>query len=474
MQLVNASNSVVGSTATDANGTFSFTGIGPGTFTIREVVQTGWTQTATPVPPGTYTFTASSGTNITGKTFGDVFQYISISGTVYDDANGDATQNNGEPGLQGWTVQLVGGGNTVVGTATTDANGNYTIPNVGAGTYSLREVLQAGYAQTMPATPGGYTVTPNGSVNITGENFGNFQTVSVSGNVFNDLNGDAIQNNNDPGLQGWTVQVVNASNAVVGSATTDASGNYTITGIGPGTMTVREVAQYGWLQTAPTPVPPGTYTFTATEGVNLTGETFGNIFQFASISGTVYNDLNGNAFQDNNDPGLQGWTVQLVDGSNAVIGSAITDVNGNYTISNVGLATYTLREVSQAGYLQPRPPCQERTRLPPVPRQHHGRIFRELSARLVQRKSVQRSQRRRGPEQWRTGRAGLDRAIGQRQQYRRRLDHDRCQRQLLIYGRRTRRMDSSRSRTSRLATDESHAGSARHVHGYGYQRNESQ
>ena len=183
--------------------------------------------------------------------------------------------------------------------------------------------------------------------------------------MFNDLNGDAVQDNSEPNLQGWTVQLVNAGGAIVGSATTDANGNYTITGVGPGTMTLREVVQAGWIQAAPTPVPPGTYTFTTTSGTNITGKTFGNAFQYVSISGTVYNDLNGNAVQNNGEPGLGGWTVQLVGSGNNVVGTAITGANGSYTISNVGTGTYTLREVLQTGYIRPRRRPPALTRSPP-------------------------------------------------------------------------------------------------------------
>ena len=356
VQVVDASDTVVGSATTDATGNYEIDGIGPGTMTIREVTQAGWAQTApTPVPPGNYTITTTSGVDFTGEDFGN-FQTVSVTGNVSNDLNGNAAADAGEPGLQGWTVQVVDATDTVVGSATTDATGNYEIDGIGPGTMTVREVAQAGWTQTAPAPvpPGTYTFTTSSGTNVSGEAFGNFQNVSVTGNVFNDLNGNAAADAGEPGLQGWTVQVVNASNAVVGSATTDATGNYEIDGIGPGTMTVREVAQAGWTQTAPAPVPPGTYTFTTSSGTNLAGETFGN-FQNVSVTGNVFNDLNGNAAQNAGEPGLQGWTVQVVNASNAVVGSATTDATGNYTIPGIGPGTLTVREVAQAGWTQTAP-----------------------------------------------------------------------------------------------------------------------
>src|SRR5439155_15102423 len=59
-------------TKTDANGNYSFLNIGPGTYYVREVPQTGWNQTApTPIPPGKYTVTVSYGTVVTGLDFGN-------------------------------------------------------------------------------------------------------------------------------------------------------------------------------------------------------------------------------------------------------------------------------------------------------------------------------------------------------------------------------------------------------------------
>jgi Ca2+-binding RTX toxin-like protein len=71
---------------------------------------------------------------------------------------------------------------------------------------------------------------------------------------FNDLNGDGIQNNGEPGLQNWTFQVSAnqvSANCVGGTLITDANGN--VCGdFFAGTYTVVEQAQSGWTATTPT------------------------------------------------------------------------------------------------------------------------------------------------------------------------------------------------------------------------------
>ena len=94
--------------------------------------------------------------------------------------------------------------------------------------------------------------------------FGNFQNITISGEKFNDLTGDGVQDAGDPGLPGWTIDLLDASGAIVATTVTDADGNYSFPDVGPGTYTVQEELQSGWIQTFP--APPGTYTVTATSG----------------------------------------------------------------------------------------------------------------------------------------------------------------------------------------------------------------
>ena len=100
-------------------------------------------------------------------------------------------------------------------------------------------------------------------------------TGAVSGVVYNDLNDDGVQDNGEGGLQNWVVQLYNGSTLVATSSPTDSNGNYSISGVAPGTYTLREVPQTGYTQTAP--AAPGTFSVTITAGGSVTGDNFGNI-----------------------------------------------------------------------------------------------------------------------------------------------------------------------------------------------------
>jgi SdrD B-like domain/PEP-CTERM motif len=99
------------------------------------------------------------------------FTNVNISGTVFNDLNGNGSQGPGETGLTGWTVFLAGTGFSAV----SGANGAFLISGVGPGTFTLQEQLQAGYQQTAPALPGTFVFTTSSGVDIPNENFGNQQ-----------------------------------------------------------------------------------------------------------------------------------------------------------------------------------------------------------------------------------------------------------------------------------------------------------
>lgn len=101
----------------------------------------------------------------------------SISGQVFLDANGNRAKDSSEPGLAGWTVFLdtIANGTLDPGepNVMTDPTGNYTFSGLSPGTYTVAEVLQGGFRETLPDAPGTYSVTVAASEQISGKDFGN-------------------------------------------------------------------------------------------------------------------------------------------------------------------------------------------------------------------------------------------------------------------------------------------------------------
>ncbi|MHB1558117.1 MAG: SdrD B-like domain-containing protein, partial [Isosphaeraceae bacterium] len=334
----NGSNTPLASATTDSQGHYSFANLGPGTYTITVVGQSGYVLSSA---SASYQVTAASGQNLTTEDFGE-FKTVTLSGEVYDDANGNGQLNNGESGLTSWTVDLVNSANAVV-TATTDVNGHFSFTGVGPGSYTIRAVLNSGYISSGVSS---YNLTTTSGLNVQGLNLGEYLAATLHGQVFNDLTGSGTFAAGDPGLSGWTLHLLNGSGQTVGTAITDSSGDYTFTGVGAGTFTVQEVVNGGFVQTT----APASYSVTPSQGQTIANLNFGD-FQTVTLGGRVYDDLNGNGVQDTGETGLSGWTVDLLNASGQTVSHASTDANGDYSFTDVGPGTYTVQEVVQAGYI---------------------------------------------------------------------------------------------------------------------------
>jgi hypothetical protein len=184
-------------------------------------------------------------------------------------------------------------------------------------------------------------------------------TGSVAGTLFNDLDGDGVKDSNEVGLAGWRVYLDANGNGVLdtGETTllTDASGNYRFTGLAAGSYRVRQILPSGWRRTLPS---SGVYSLTLAAGQALTGKNFGNT-QRVLISGTVYNDANGNGARDTGESGLSGWRVFLDRDNDGILDagerSILTDSSGNWSFKDLSAGTYLLRVVQQSGWKRTAP-----------------------------------------------------------------------------------------------------------------------
>ncbi len=331
---------------TDANGfyQFSFAPNETGSWTVGEVNQAGWTQTA-PVS-ATYAVAVNSGTAEINKNFGN-FKNFNVYVCKYVDGNGDGSvaYDSFYNGEGGWPIVL----NDVTHYTT---NGCAEFTDLGPGSYTLNEGSKVGWIQTNPQ--GGYEF--NGASGFDPEYiFANFQLGSVSGHKFEDMNGNGkFDLGTDLPKSDVTIKLWH-DGEVVATDVTDENGAYSFTGLKAGDYTVSENPLAGWIQTYP--ALPGTYAFTISSGTVLTDYDFGN-FKQTSISGMKFNDVNGNGVKDQGENGLAGWTIKLFalnDGQYVSQSQTVTDDAGNYSFNALTPGTYSLSETNQDGWTQTYP-----------------------------------------------------------------------------------------------------------------------
>ena len=205
----------------------SATGTNDGTITVNYTANPGVART------GTITVTAPSANNSPQTVEVRQAAYISLSGTVWHDINGDGvrqkTGDEAEPLLPGITVQCANltGGIFTTQTTQTDEEGNYRfVDSITSGQHIISVIGLTGIAITKPQQPY-YDINLTAGQQRTGLDFGVRLPASISGTVWNDLDCDGEQDTGEPGLDGWNVWVkYNNMDDVKFVEFTDENGNY--------------------------------------------------------------------------------------------------------------------------------------------------------------------------------------------------------------------------------------------------------
>lgn len=178
------------------------------------------------------------------------------------------------------------------------------------------------------------------------------QTSSVSGTVFSDLYNDGNLDAGDPGIAGVVVYATTTPGAPFQSndpsATTNASGAYTISGLAVGTTYyIYEVTPAGYSNNSG-------FNYTPQAGYVGVNDNFANVPP-SYVTGNVFFDSNGNGVLDNGEAGIAGVTIFA---STSPTGryqagdqTAVTDANGNYSLNGLKVGTtYYIYEINPAGY----------------------------------------------------------------------------------------------------------------------------
>jgi hypothetical protein len=290
-----------------------------------------------------------------------------VGGIKFEDLNANGARDPGEPPLPGVTISLAPSAGGAPQTAATDASGNFLFTNVAAGDYVLSETVPAGFTQTAPASGTiALTLPANGSsLDSVFGNFAGVLTGTISGTKFNDVNGNGVRDTGEPGTGGVTIQLVTFTSCVpppsppgglpvTASTITAADGSFTFNDVPLACYLVNEVLPPGFQQTFPP--APGFQFVNLTLEHSVTGLLFGNHALSATISGTTFNDANGNGLFDAGEAGMPGVAVQLKTSAGSLVASTTSDASGNFLFHNVAAGQYVVSEIVPSGFVQTDPP----------------------------------------------------------------------------------------------------------------------
>ena len=304
----------------------------------------------------------------------------SIGDFVFRDDNSNGIQDATEPGIAGVVVNLYKGV-TLLTSTTTDAMGKYNFPGLTSGTdYQVEFVAPAQSKFTTASLGGDPTKDSNAGANgksglITidvtkapTDILRNNPTIdagivplgSIGDYVFNDNNGNGIQDAGDTKLVGIKVTLTDKDGVVLTSTTTDADGKYEF---------IVPSGEYFVIFDKPTSStfsPKGAGTSTTDSDADATGKSekitidaskpvgdparnnttvdAGLVPNKGSIGDFAFVDANGDNKQSNGETGLSGVPVELYDATGTTeLQITTTDGTGKYLFSGLESGSYKVK-----------------------------------------------------------------------------------------------------------------------------------
>jgi 5-hydroxyisourate hydrolase-like protein (transthyretin family) len=286
-----------------------------------------------------------------------------ISGEVFLDQNGNFTDDNTDTPQANVLVNLYESNGAFLSSTSTDNNGEYLFPAVFQGDYFIEVELQDGFTFVIPNigseqndsditnTLGiGSTdlISVNSGEEVVDVDVGLSKSLTLGDYVWEDLNGDGIQQEDEPGIEGINVNISN--NLTSGTiTTTDVNGFYQFMDIPSSDYLISFENPTGFVTTLLNNGNAETdndYDGTPIILSYLTGGDVDSIdagfLALGSIGDFVWEDLNEDGIQDADESGLPDVILYLKGDDGTLLDSTITDANGKYEFTDLTPGVYTL------------------------------------------------------------------------------------------------------------------------------------
>ena len=273
----------------------------------------------------------TTSTVVTGQTISEIdgfFESGELTGHLYFDQNGNGTQDAGEPDIPNVDVEITDVYGAIQ-TVTTDINGDWSVElPVGISVSNINQNdpdFPTGATQTQGSNPTVSLVT-NGFTAQEVDGF--YESGTVMGHVYFDINGNEEQDFDEPNMPNVDVDITTSLGDVI-TVETNINGDWNLTV--PIGVTIVDIDQNdpdfptGATQTE------GTDPTNTDVALNQTYSELDGFYESAEIAGHLYFDLNGNGTQDNNEPDMPNVDVEILDALGNTQ-NVTTNANGDWSL----------------------------------------------------------------------------------------------------------------------------------------------
>ncbi|PNZ35138.1 SdrD B-like domain-containing protein, partial [Staphylococcus lutrae] len=278
---------------------------------------------------------------------------------VWNDVNKNGIQDAGEVGIPNVKVTLKDSNGTVIATTETNTNGKYVFNKLKNGVYYVDFETPANYTPTV-ANQENDALDSDGPLRAPAIiSDGNNLTVdqgfyltetpkyNVGDKVWEDSNKNGIQDADEKGISGVTVTLKDTDGNIVGTQVTDANGNYLFEKVAEGEYHIDFTTPEGYTPTITGQGPVENDSNGVSTNLIVAGQddlTIDSGFYRPTynVGDKVWEDSNKDGIQQDNEKGISGVTVTLKDTAGNVIGTQVTDANGNYLFDNVNDGEYKI------------------------------------------------------------------------------------------------------------------------------------
>ena len=281
-----------------------------------------------------------------------------IGDFVWNDLNGNGCQDSGEPGINDVIVNLrYASNNTLVATTLTGPSGGFASDGeyhfyVSPGDYYVEVIKPSGWTFTQKdicndaidsdANLNGktdtFTLHPGESIDTI--DIGLYMERAEIGDfVWNDLNGNGLQDSGEPGINNVKVELYKSDHTYVATTWTNSNGEYKFDNLLPGDYYLKFYTPSSYFFTTQNAGNDAIDSDANNTGItSVTTLTAGEVdhtwdcgmYRKGKIGDFVWNDLNGNGLQDSGEAGVPNVLVKLYHWGGGFIEQTLTNSNGKY------------------------------------------------------------------------------------------------------------------------------------------------